>query len=771
MNTPFFFREAEIFNADPRNLTCSLRYGDIGISEVFDNVPMPNLIGSGNSGFIANLMNGTRVIAAYLQDTSKEPVVIIAVLPSRLQKRDDYNELSSFLIDKNKGTQAYPKILQNGDSYASAHNGPFLWLKNDDSLHLSSRNGNGIFLIKNIGTKTHNLFSLSNNHSTEGSGGRLNWGRIKRSTNNVGWNTFKDFYTDLSRDSSMQEVGFWPANRISKINTPIGPRNPALSEYRLVINEFATEFGFSGIDRELFKNSSKIDAMSRSPSLSRDREPGNLLRLSEGELIEIVGGNLADINGVLLDINYNPIQYDASFPTIDFEKKFEEAARKSRRGIGYHFKLSTNIRSDDTALSAKDFVFDIDKEGVLKVNIPKSSTTGNIPYVTNVDFQKKGNGRILEVSSDNLSIKERIPVHSRDRDGNPTSTRVKNKFRATGIRFANTGDRYFPISSGGEKTIRINTTMHHNIYATAERLIANQISKIHIPITFANEKSLNIGGIDLGKVPNTGTTKADFSRHSVFEVVEDNGSDIKDLFYSAISIAPGSPAISTGGDTVVAGRAYDSDDKEQPLISNYFKTEAGDDGVKISSDLSGKTNVATHGGVSANVNMEGSLELSLGKDNIDGKSFILDMAGSLVAWFGKDKNNRSAIVQSDGDILVNIGGSYKTPKNVDDIPVMNTGRFDLRVNVVDKGFYDSIGNRKRDGGSYTDDAPYSSDYIISISEHGLVIAGMKADAPMVIRNDGPLMLESASGKLTLKGMSVETIEYGKLPTDDGRSKR
>ncbi len=775
MSTPFFFREAEIFEVDTKNFTCSLRYGDLDVGEISHNVPMPNLIGAGNAGFITNLMKGTRVIAAYLHDTSKEPVVIIAVLPSSLQKRDDYNDSSSFLIDKNEGTLAYPKTLDNGDSYASAHAGSFLWLRNNDSFQLSSKNGNGVFLIPNIGSasKTHNLYQISHNHSTEGSGGKLNWGRVKRSFSDVGWNSFREFYTDFSKDSAMREIGFWPANKISRMQTHFGPRNPALSEYKLIINEFGTEFGFAGLDREFLKNSNLKDAMSRIPNLSRDREPGNSLRLGEGELIEIIGGNLIDINGLPLDINYNPIQYGLTFPTTDVENALELAARKSRRGVGYHFKLSTNIKSQDISTSKKDFVFDIDKEGVLKVNIPKSSTTGNIPYVSDTNFQKKGNGRILDVSSGNLTGQEKIPVHIRDRDGVAIGVKVKNVFRSTGIRFANSDDSYFPVenSGGGRRTTRINTTQHHNIYAIAERLIANQISKIHVPFVFSKETDFSIGGVSLGSVPSTGTTEEDFSRHSTFETIENNKTDIKDLFYSVVSVSPGAPGISTGGDTVVAGKSYDGDDKEQPLISNYFTTNVGDDGIEISSELNGKTNVVPHGGVSANINMEGSLELSIGADNVDKKSLILDTAGSLIAWFGKDKNNRSAIIQSDGDILINVGGSYPKTDGADDIPIMNTGRFDLRVNVVDKGFYDSKNNRKKDGGSYSDEAGYSSDYIISISENGLVIAGMKADAPMVFRNDGPLILESASSKVIIKGMSVETVEYGKLPSDDGRGKR
>jgi hypothetical protein len=159
--------------------------------------------------------------------------------------------------------------------------------------------------------------------------------------------------------------------------------------------------------------------------------------------------------------------------------------------------------------------------------------------------------------------------------------------------------------------------------------------------------------------------------------------------------------------------------------------------------------------------------MSVGADNVDNKSMILDTAGSLVMWLGKDKKNRSMIFQSDGDVLVNVGGSYPKSASPDDTPPMNIGRFDLRVNVVDKGFYDSgntiSSNKTKYGAGTIGDKPNSSDYTISISEHGLVIAGMKSGAPMIIRNDGPLVLESASDKVTIKGMSVEMVEFGKTP--------
>ena len=50
-------------------------------------------------------------------------------------------------------------------------------------------------------------------------------------------------------------------------------------------------------------------------------------------------------------------------------------------------------------------------------------------------------------------------------------------------------------------------------------------------------------------------------------------------------------------------------------------------------------------------------------------------------------NDRSVIMQTDGDMLINVGGSYSgsDPETIASRG-FNEGRFDLRVNVTDKGF-------------------------------------------------------------------------------------
>ena len=149
------------------------------------------------------------------------------------------------------------------------------------------------------------------------------------------------------------------------------------------------------------------------------------------------------------------------------------------------------------------------------------------------------------------------------------------------------------------------------------------------------------------------------------------------------------------------------------------------------------------------------MDVSVGKDVHDQKSLVLDTAGSVIAWFGKDRNGRSLIVQTDGSVAVNVGG-FGT---ADGAESFKKGKFDLRVNVTDKG---KLSEREPPARLMAAGGKHASDYIISISEHGLVIAGMKPGAPMVIRNDGDLALES-SGKLSLTASSVEVREGGTSP--------
>ena len=119
---------------------------------------------------------------------------------------------------------------------------------------------------------------------------------------------------------------------------------------------------------------------------------------------------------------------------------------------------------------------------------------------------------------------------------------------------------------------------------------------------------------------------------------------------------------------------------------------------------------------------------------------MLDCAGSMICWLGKDVNERSAVIQTDGSVSLNIGGRSGNS--------FNKGRLDIRVNVNDKGTVEDASNDEIDKRQKV-----NGDYIISISEKGLVIAGMN-NAPMIIRNNGHLCLESTKDIKFIAGGSI-----------------
>lgn len=554
--------------------------------------------------------------------------------------------------------------------------------------------------------------------------------------------------------------GLWPGVEAINISANNKKRNPAISEYRLVINEVSEHAAYTGWDAEHAKAGLTTPSAYTSKGDIRARSRRGALHMAPHQLIEIVGGNVVNHRGDVLDSNYGVVRVgDAAgrIPRAATPSDYEEARLISRRGIGYHFQLSTNSRSTDRPNDQDNFVYSIDKEGVLKLNVPRSTNSGNVLYPTNASFSRLTGGTLSLPDKDSVSEPEKIPVTLRSGKNDvlfPKTTAVSAVMadtsddvpvsRQRGVRYTNSNDYFHNVDTvqdtlGG--AVRINHTKHHNMYAAAEMLIANTIQGSSIPFTTSK-----CDGIIMGNA-----VSQPFERPA--KDIKGSGDDPNEvLFMSTVSVSPGLPAMNPGGGVVVAGvdytlgRGANSEAINVPYTNSF---EVSEDKGKFSSnttDESGEARLST-GGKSANLNFEGAIDLSVGKDVGDEKSIVLDTAGSLVAWFGSDKAGRSVVVQTDGDMAINVGG-----RTGDEY---NPGRFDLRVNVTDKGW---VGNDNfaPEGGSH------ASDYIISISESGIVIAGMNPGAPMIIRNDGNLTIESTA-KLILAANAVEVREANRSP--------
>lgn len=760
--------EAIIVSIDYNRGVCSLSPIDANADSIIDEVPLPHYAGNGNAGLFFGVHLGTRVIAMFTSGKSRDVTVITGLIPKPNLYNDVFQQRKP--SDVPNGTFAYPNI-KDGELILRGDLGSEIDLTSQGDVLINTVNGGGLYLKKNQARSS--FLIASEDIINYSNAGRIISGPVRRMTGTQR-NLFPKpdltqtpLFADPNYATQTTPYGFFTGSQPLRRSYQNRKRNPEISEYRMVINEFSTDYMFTGFDDEVSRASNDLKIYDNSETYARNREQGNVLHLAEHELIEIIGGNIVDINGNILDLNYRPLFYGSAsnkVPSNQIAINYDRARRISRRGIGYHFQLSTNTRTKDPSESKSNFVFDVDKEGLLKVNIPASSDTGNIPFASNANFV--GDQDQVDVSFSNPSIIEPVPVTLRDENGEivyPDKNSQGIIHRKTGVRY-NVGEEspYFPVDNGAVSTeVRVNTTKYHNMYAAAERLIANTIKVVNIPQRFASDSGFPEGMAVLKPfevpIPDSLNTEETTDLDAFRKILGQGKTDFP-TYMSVVAIEPGPSAIYSGGGgdgngigTLIAGKLY-LDEERNPPYSNAFNSSITGDEVTVEiSD--GDEPAKPVGGKSANVNLEGSIEMSIGKDNYDQKSIVLDTAGAIIAWLGKDKNNRSVVMQTDGDFLLNIGGSYDGTGTED--RQMNKGRLDIRVNVTDKKFVATqftSDTTERNGNPGAE-----SDFIISISENGFVIAGMKSETPMIFRNDGPILIESSTSNVTLKGVQVQTV--------------
>lgn len=136
----------------------------------------------------------------------------------------------------------------------------------------------------------------------------------------------------------------------------------------------------------------------------------------------------------------------------------------------------------------------------------------------------------------------------------------------------------------------------------------------------------------------------------------------------------------TDGATVTVGTAYHDMFK---VAKSIFEKGKHGGAPTLSSTVTNEigNTQANAGGRSLHINMDGSMEVSVGADTVDNKSLVMDLQGGMLSHFGRDKNGRSIIHQSDGDVLIQIGGVGVADgdgrfDNSDDRP----GRLEIHLN-------------------------------------------------------------------------------------------
>jgi hypothetical protein len=211
-------------------------------------------------------------------------------------------------------------------------------------------------------------------------------------------------------------------------------KNPPFVEQREIIYEFQYSSNIENdlLESSLYGKSDQKFIKYDLPDRRKSRADTLSLTLSSPNyLIETVKGTVIDIFGNILDLNRVPLPIGKDKNTIRSDKtddkissyfKIKELERKS---LAYHFEINSrkdlsgnngqvvlpDINSnEDYGRNRSRFFIDIDKEGQFKINVPASSSKGNIPLLTRYENyssfgpEDNGNPNKLIYREDNLDI-------------------------------------------------------------------------------------------------------------------------------------------------------------------------------------------------------------------------------------------------------------------------------------------------------------------------------------------------------------------------------
>jgi hypothetical protein len=141
---------------------------------------------------------------------------------------------------------------------------------------------------------------------------------------------------------------------------------------------------------------------------------------------------------------------------------------------------------------------------------------------------------------------------------------------------------------------------------------------------------------------------------------------------------------------------------------------------------------ANAGGRSLHLNLDGSMEMSVGADTVDKKSMVIDTQGGVISHFGMDRNGRSIIQQTDGDIIIQVGGSTTSNDDRFDTEQSRPGRIEIHLNRSGQGTSQKI----------------------LIDENGMTF---DVQGNMMLKSSGDMILDSGS-RLLLNGELI--FAYG-----------
>ena len=490
--------------------------------------------------------------------------------------------------------------------------------------------------------------------------------------------------TDPTYDDTLKTIGMDPVAPSRNSNLGDFIRNPARNEHREVVFEYEDDAQVQSNDIEI-ANYTKNSAPNQTDANFINRREGradalSLSLIAPNYLIESIKGSVVDVFGNLLDINRNIIpigqgnvsvsQIKTTLNASTFQNAYHQIKREERKNIAFHFELNAkkeqaivtppdvNVRTD-YARARSRFSLDIDKEGQLKLNVPASSESGNIPLLTRYE---------------NYST-----VNPNPKTGDPNNLMLNQN------------------GNGGSTDILIESFLNDPVISLVDSLMTN--------------------ASPLDRFSPSGQTN--YIKHGT--VYHD---------------------ITTVCNSMVAGPTFYVPNEYTP-----FSEIAQEQIPKLQTVVSTKIQVsgqgANGGGRSASLNFDGSLELNVGSNTVDGQSLWLDTEGGVVASLGRDTvNGASVVANTDGGIYLQVGGSTAPPPD---------SRFANRQqNYTVDGVVDIRVNNG--AGEWT---------VLRLDKAGVTIT---TPSRLTFVANGNISLFSAGGTLTLDGDEVNIRGRNVLPS-------
>lgn len=569
-------------------------------------IPHP-YAGVNGEGIFIGLSPGSIVA---LDMASYERYVPVCVIPNR----NNYGDISgnSEISFNNIG---FP-FLNSGEIAIQGLNGSILKFNDDGDMFFQNKFKEGVSISNDSDPSRRCLISKSLPAEYVISQSGISASGIVRRDVRIGEDWGVDFLERLNSEFVLEEVGWDPSKNVVEVtrqSTSIGDikvsdnkylRNPALAEERQIIFEYGKNWGIGTFDEELERLKSDKVVISY-PAARRERK-SNILSLSltyPNELMERVNGTLVDVFGNILDINKNII----SVPNGKDSKEFlNQALENMRHSVAVYTEIN----------SRKGW-------GYRDVVNKKTPTLLNDPTV------------VVNSSSNNSRDRSRWSFKV-DKEG-LTTLNIPATSETGNIPFLARHETSSVLNiddSGkvleGNRTISESKGLYRN--ATNQDIFLDQfgpggisVKGREIPNRLKGKKTSWVEDKER-KLPDT--IKAGTAFHDITKTA--NLLLKKDINKIASDIS------------VVAKEGADAVSSEIDATLPDFNNPDG--------------YMPNAGGRSACINLDGSLETSIGANTIDRISWTLDTAGALVARIGRDKQGRSAIVHADGYVALEIGG-------------------------------------------------------------------------------------------------------------------